>query len=176
MSIAKVQYSVYCSFGVDQCTNNFAVIVLLIFLWIVAVDGEVTRNKDICGPNNGRRLYLELGESGVLHARNVTFEKTSSGQQSSSRIQGTTNSSHEQCSLELVTCPSCVISLIFKSISLHQHCRDSGIMMDSPCRFRQFCCCFIFELKKLMEVTSAKMQCDSSNNIIICHIAIFVQM
>ncbi|EZA55435.1 uncharacterized protein LOC105279175 [Ooceraea biroi] len=93
--------------------------------------GNAFRNEDICGANNGRRLYLELGEKGILYARNVR----NSPRQLIPRVYASTiNSSHYQCSLELVTCPSCVIIVIFKSIALPHHCGDGGVMMDSPCR------------------------------------------
>lgn len=88
------------------------------------------RSEDICGPHNGRRLYVELGEKGVLRANNVTLGAT----RSNAGGPDYTNSSHDQCSLELVTCPSCVISLTFTSINLLHHCGDGGMTLDSPCR------------------------------------------
>ncbi|XP_066589069.1 uncharacterized protein Culd isoform X2 [Prorops nasuta] len=107
-----------------------------IFWWLVLVaQGNLVRNEDICGVHNGRRLYLELGEKGNLYGKNVSFLK--SAQQStsgSSQIYASSNSSHEQCSLELVTCPSCIIVLTFKSLALPYHCSDVGISIDSPCR------------------------------------------
>lgn len=92
----------------------------------------IVRNEDICGAHNGRRLYLELGEKGVLYAKNVSFIKNLPRQQNSRFYM--TNSSHHQCSLELVTCPSCAIKLTFKNLALPHSCGDNGIMMDSPCR------------------------------------------
>ncbi|KAH0567072.1 uncharacterized protein LOC123263832 isoform X1 [Cotesia glomerata] len=96
----------------------------------------IVRNQDICGIYNGRRLYLELGEQGILYAKNVSSVKNSPRQQQhpqGSRLYAT-NSSHEHCSLELVTCPSCAITVTFKSLALPHSCSDSGMMMDSPCR------------------------------------------
>ncbi|XP_043463794.1 serine-rich adhesin for platelets isoform X2 [Leptopilina heterotoma] len=108
--------------------------VFIVFIcWSVIINSEaIIRNEDICGIQNGRRLYLELGEQGVLFAKNVSFIKNSPRLQDS-RIY-TTNSSHDQCSLELVTCPSCVINLTFKSIGLSQNCGDGSFMLDSSCR------------------------------------------
>ncbi|CAL7941597.1 unnamed protein product [Xylocopa violacea] len=102
--------------------------------WLVVAksEGNVVRNEDICGVQNGRRVYLELGEKGVLYAKNVTFAKYESRQEGS-RVY-TSNSSHAQCSFELVTCPSCVIIITFQSISLSHHCGDGSITMDNPCR------------------------------------------
>ncbi|XP_011502025.1 PREDICTED: uncharacterized protein LOC105365530 [Ceratosolen solmsi marchali] len=105
-------------------------VILLVILWIAGSEAESIRNESICGPYNGRRLYLELGESGILRADNVTLTKNARG--TSRTYAG--NSSHDQCSLELVTCPSCIITLTFKSINLLHHCGDGGMTIDSPCR------------------------------------------
>lgn len=107
---------------------------IVVLCWFTVIYGNVVRNEDICGTHNGRRLYLELGEKGILYAKNVSFIKNAPRQQTS-RIYAT-NSSHDQCSLELVTCPSCVIIVTFKNIALSHHCGDGGVMMDNPCRYK----------------------------------------
>ncbi|XP_072745453.1 uncharacterized protein Culd isoform X2 [Anoplolepis gracilipes] len=114
---------------------RFKYVIVVTFWWIIASTGNIIRNEDICGSHNGRRIYLELGEKGILFAKNVSFIRNSS-QQLTPRVYSTTttNGSHHQCSLELVTCPSCVIVVTFKSIALSHHCGDGGIVMDSPCR------------------------------------------
>ncbi|XP_032688264.1 uncharacterized protein LOC116852233 isoform X2 [Odontomachus brunneus] len=109
-------------------------VIFATFCWVLAATGNVIRNEDICGPHNGRRLYLELGEKGVLFAKNVTFVRNMPARLPASRLYATTNSSHHQCSLELVTCPSCVIVVTFRNIALSHHCGDGGVVMDSPCR------------------------------------------
>lgn len=92
---------------------------------------DLIRNEDICGQHNGRRLYLEFGDRGVLYAKNITFIKTIKDNGKKIYIS---NSSHDKCSLEIVTCPSCAITVTFKSLSLPHSCDDVGMMMDSPCR------------------------------------------
>lgn len=104
------------------------------FCWVFVAARNIVRNEDICGANNGRRLYLELGEKGVLYAKNVTFIRNTPAKLSMSRLYATINSSHHQCSLELVTCPSCVIVVTFRNIALPHYCSDGGVVMDSPCR------------------------------------------
>lgn len=108
----------------------------MVLWWSVVARGEegnvVVRNEDICGAQNGRRLYLELGEKGILYAKNVSFAKNEARQEGSPVYAS--NSSHAQCSLELVTCPSCVIIVTFQSIALSHHCGDGSVTMDSPCR------------------------------------------
>ncbi|PSN51877.1 hypothetical protein C0J52_11582, partial [Blattella germanica] len=92
---------------------------------------NATHQDDICGTSNGRRLYLELGERGVLTAINITLSHGNRPQQTTS----TGNlSSHEQCSLELVTCPACIISITFHHLALPHHCGGGNMLMDSPCR------------------------------------------
>ncbi|XP_031783637.1 uncharacterized protein LOC100679837 isoform X2 [Nasonia vitripennis] len=110
----------------------FFLLILLTVAWLSASFADVVRNEDICGPHNGRRLYVELGEQGILYAANVSLVKNSPRQDTSRAY--TANSSHDQCSLELVTCPSCVITLTFKSINLLHHCGDGSMTIDSPCR------------------------------------------
>ncbi|XP_029676589.1 uncharacterized protein LOC115243600 [Formica exsecta] len=114
---------------------RFKYVIVVTFWWIIATTGNIVQNEDICGSHNGRRLYLELGEKGILYAKNVSFIKNSP-RQLTSRLYSTTitNGSHHQCSLELVTCPSCVIVVTFKNIALSHHCGDGVIVMDSPCR------------------------------------------
>ncbi|CAL1684988.1 unnamed protein product [Lasius platythorax] len=114
---------------------RFKYVIVATFWWILAISGHIVRNEDICGSHNGRRLYLELGEKGILYAKNVTFVRNSP-RQLAPRLYSTsiTNGSHHQCSLELVTCPSCVIVVTFKNIALSHHCGDGGIVMDSSCR------------------------------------------
>ncbi|XP_011702974.1 PREDICTED: uncharacterized protein LOC105459014 [Wasmannia auropunctata] len=109
-------------------------VIFATFWWILATTGNIVRNEDICGPHNGRRLYLELGEKGILYAKNVTFVRNLPRQLMPRLYSTTINSSHHQCSLELVTCPSCVIVVTFKNIALPRHCGDGGVVMDSPCR------------------------------------------
>ncbi|XP_076167168.1 CUB and LDLa domain isoform X2 [Ptiloglossa arizonensis] len=114
--------------------RRFQFAILVILWWSTDGKGEnnIVRNEDVCGPQNGRRLYLELGEKGILYARNVSFTKNEA-RQDNSRVYAS-NSSHAQCSLELVTCPSCVIIVTFQQIGLSHHCGDGSVGMDSPCR------------------------------------------
>ncbi|XP_017760351.1 PREDICTED: uncharacterized protein LOC108550935 isoform X1 [Eufriesea mexicana] len=104
-----------------------------VWWWMMGIgDGNINRHEDICAVQNGRRSYLELGEKGILYAKNVSFAKNEPRQEGS-RVY-TSNSSHAQCNLELVTCPSCVIIITFQSIALSHHCGDGSVTMDSPCR------------------------------------------
>ncbi|XP_034175661.2 CUB and LDLa domain isoform X1 [Osmia lignaria lignaria] len=114
--------------------RRFRFAIVAVLWWTIVRKGEsnVVRNEDICGVQNGRRLYLELGEKGILYAKNVSFARNEP-RQDGSRVYAS-NSSHAQCSLELVTCPSCVIIVTFQSIALSHHCGDGSVTIDSPCR------------------------------------------
>lgn len=110
--------------------------ILLLCCALIIVHCNIIRNEDICGHHNGRCLYVELGEQGVLYANNISLIKNSLRSQSATELrQYMVNNSYTQCSLELVTCPSCAIVVTFKSINLpRDSCSDIGIAMDSPCR------------------------------------------
>lgn len=43
-----------------------------VFVLVAAYPGNSHRDLDICSHWNGRRHFLELGEKGDLHARNVS--------------------------------------------------------------------------------------------------------
>ncbi|KAH0956145.1 hypothetical protein HN011_001667 [Eciton burchellii] len=132
-------------------------VILVTFWWIHAVTGNAVRNEDICGANNGRRLYLQLGEKGTLYARNVTFIGDSSRQPVPRFYASIINSSHYQCSLELVTCASCVIVVIFKHIALSgHHCDGKSVPMNSSCR-----CDYVWLMEPLYEGVSGSPFCGS---------------
>ncbi|KYN31704.1 hypothetical protein ALC56_13843 [Trachymyrmex septentrionalis] len=114
--------------------QNHGSVIFPIFWWILTTTANIIRNDDICGSYNGRRLYLELDERSILYAKDVTFVRNLSRQLVPRPYATTINSLHHHCSLELVTCPSCVIVLTFKNIALPNNCGDGGIVMDSPCR------------------------------------------
>lgn len=77
------------------------------------------RSDEICGQYNGRKLYLDLGDKGSIKASFVNEEAL---------LESSSRASHSQCSLEIVTCPSCVITATFKYLNL------SSCSLDSTCR------------------------------------------
>ncbi|XP_044001976.1 uncharacterized protein LOC122848162 isoform X2 [Aphidius gifuensis] len=111
--------------------NSVNYLVIIAIYGLIIVNCDLIRNEDICGQHNGRRLYLEFGDKGILYARNITFIKNIKDNGKKIYVS---NSSHDKCSLEIVTCPSCAIVVTFKSLSLPHSCDDVGMMMDSPCR------------------------------------------
>lgn len=96
------------------------------------------RQDDICDNYNGRRLYLDVGEHGILTAQNITSALNNkiggTGSIPASAPGYSNTSSHEQCRLELITCPSCVISITFQYIGLPHSCGGANLVIDSPCR------------------------------------------
>nr|XP_018913155.1 PREDICTED: uncharacterized protein LOC109041304 isoform X1 [Bemisia tabaci] len=89
---------------------------------------EVTcgRQESICGTYNGRRLYLELGDKGILYSGNATIHQKSN--QRDIKV-------HDQCSIEIVTCPACVIKVSFLHMNLSPQCGNSaGGMGEHQCR------------------------------------------
>uniref|UniRef100_A0A1B6DQF5 CUB domain-containing protein n=2 Tax=Clastoptera arizonana TaxID=38151 RepID=A0A1B6DQF5_9HEMI len=105
-------------------SNHVAIWLMLYFERVYSLTTGGIREDDICGTHNGRRVYLEQGERGILTAKNVSV---SSNLHMSNSLQ-----SHEQCSLEVVTCPSCIIVVHFRNLTLSPHC--GGSLVHSPCR------------------------------------------
>lgn len=96
-----------------------------LFLVILAVlsSSSLQREDDICS-YQVRRRYLELGESGAVTAQNVTYNSSFSNV-----------TARERCLLEIITCPSCVVNLIFRHLNLTQHCEIGNSLSNSLCRF-----------------------------------------
>ena len=84
------------------------------------------RFDDIC-LNHGMRLYVELGESGVLTALNVSYNASKTGNPS---LNAT---SHELCSVEIVTCPSCIVNVAVRFLDLNHYCNTNSLV-DCSCR------------------------------------------
>lgn len=61
-------------------------------------------HENICGHLNNRRIYLELGETGYL-----TTDHTNNEDLTNNKNQ----TIHNECNLEIITCPSCVINVKF---------------------------------------------------------------
>ncbi|XP_071445111.1 uncharacterized protein Culd [Hetaerina americana] len=98
----------------------FSLLVLLIRGCLSA-----TRHDDICGDYNGRKLYLELGHRGFLSARDVSPDVFLRGSPSTNLT-----STHRQCGMEIVTCPSCVITIVFHSLNLSTCSQDGSCRCD----------------------------------------------
>lgn len=81
--------------------------VLLFLSYTNNVYCKSIHHDEICGGFDGRRLYLELGEHGTLLATKIN------GNQNGEDLLD----SYKHCSLEVVTCPSCVISIQFRLVS-----------------------------------------------------------
>ncbi|KAH8365913.1 hypothetical protein KR093_007304 [Drosophila rubida] len=98
------------------------------------------RDLDICNHWNGRRHFLELGERGELHARNVSTTAFRSFQLS---LQNDLTSAPAdvwyQCNLELVTCAECVIRVTFTHANFSKSCSNTGGKSNMcPCEHIQF--------------------------------------
>lgn len=79
------------------------IVIGLILSYVTNIGGKGIHHDEICGGFDGRRLYLELGEHGTL----VGSKANGSGTESLIK-------EIRHCSLEIVTCPSCIISIQFK--------------------------------------------------------------
>ncbi|XP_055915125.1 uncharacterized protein LOC129948234 isoform X2 [Eupeodes corollae] len=100
-----------------------------------AYSGNSHRELDICSHWNGRRHFLELGERGDLHARNVTTSAYRSTLYTPLNIRNRTNDIWYQCNLELVTCAECVIRITFTYVNFSKVCEritNNGVGGKSP--------------------------------------------
>ncbi|XP_055388255.1 uncharacterized protein LOC129616647 isoform X3 [Condylostylus longicornis] len=101
------------------------------------------REWDICSHWNGRRHFLELGERGELHARNVSASNYMSTFYTSS-IANINNRSilsepWYQCNLELVTCSECVIRITFTYSNFSKTCQPVVSSNDGTLHNKCFC-------------------------------------
>lgn len=69
---------------------------------LISCKGNTLQYEDICGHLNNRRIYLELGDIGYLTADHTNFDLTLKNQ-----------TVHNECNLEIITCPSCLIRVKF---------------------------------------------------------------
>ncbi|KAM7358950.1 CUB and LDLa domain isoform 3-T3 [Cochliomyia hominivorax] len=140
------------------CVRNCIIVKLLVFLYflnffVTAYPPNTYRDLDICNHWNGRRHFLELGERGDLHARNVTTSAfrvrntTLYAPQSSINGNSLKNRSNldywYQCNLELVTCADCVIRITFTFTNFSKNCERVGTTalgksLMCPCEHLQF--------------------------------------
>lgn len=88
-------------------TNNNKITKVFLNMLLIALSVHAKNSslpsEEIC-KLDGRRIYLELGDHGILST--TTFLSKFTG------IANTTGCS--QCKLEIITCPSCAVHLKFK--------------------------------------------------------------
>lgn len=65
---------------------------------------------DICGVTNGRKILIELGEKGTVSAKNITTNQHIHH----FRNKGNVSTAYNHCTLELITCPYCIITVNFR--------------------------------------------------------------
>ncbi|XP_061389118.1 uncharacterized protein LOC133324254 [Musca vetustissima] len=140
--------------------NITLIVVCLISSVVAAYPSNTYKDLDICNHWNGRRHFLELGERGELHARNVTTSayrstlySSASSTSSPSNVAATTTLNGAkirsnldfwyQCNLELVTCAECVIRITVTFANFSKTCEriaNSAVGKSSlcPCEHIQF--------------------------------------
>ncbi|KAH8397513.1 hypothetical protein KR222_008702, partial [Zaprionus bogoriensis] len=128
---ADMLHSGYClAFG----------LALLLAVGVVAYPTNSYRDLDICNHWNGRRHFLELGERGELHARNVSTTAFRSSSQLGLKGELAALDVWYQCNLELVTCAECVIRVTFTHANFSKSCSsNTGAKSNMcPCEHIQF--------------------------------------
>lgn len=109
------------------------VCVSAVLILLLASCRSTNGTQDICGGYNGRRLYLELGSRGFITAQNVSLPHRKAVLSNPAQQPYYNGTSHEQCTLELVTCPGCIVTVVFHHLNLSHQCSGVNRVMDSPC-------------------------------------------
>lgn len=78
--------------------------IVLLFLPICGAFVKNYRYLDICGNHNAKKFYVDYGTSGVLMA---DFENRVAELEGGGSAEG-------KCTVDFITCPSCVIEIKFK--------------------------------------------------------------
>lgn len=78
---------------------------LKLFITLNTLYVALAISNDICGLNNGKKFYLEYTESGSL---------TANQQYNVLDHQSKNSSSYIRCTVEFITCPSCIIEVHFR--------------------------------------------------------------
>ncbi|XP_044733755.1 uncharacterized protein LOC123296358 [Chrysoperla carnea] len=91
--------------------------------------GDNVPYHDICGVTNGRKILIELGEKGTVSAKNISTNQHIHH----FRNKGNVSTAYNHCTLELITCPYCIITVNFSYMNLTQQCANTSSFSDAPC-------------------------------------------
>ncbi|XP_072381860.1 uncharacterized protein Culd [Diabrotica undecimpunctata] len=81
--------------------------------------------NDICGKNNGKRFYLEPGESGTLLAE----------YKNNVLVQNRNVSLYNKCTVEFITCPSCIVDIQFRYLNISRNCGKASVFDTCGCDY-----------------------------------------
>ncbi|CAH0555023.1 unnamed protein product [Brassicogethes aeneus] len=100
---------------------------LMFFIVLSFADSKVLDLYKICNQHYAKRVYLEYGEYGTLTAK---MEPTD--------FQNKVHSaygSHRKCSVEFITCPSCVIRIKFIYLNISRSCGKATVYDSCGCDY-----------------------------------------
>lgn len=116
------------------CFWHLFLILKSIFVILILTPQETLsksfRMDDICGEMNGRRIYLELGEEGTIIAKRENIYRNYT-----KLLSKQDSFSNKECSLELITCPSCIIRLKFVYLNLTKNCGNISVLDGCGCDY-----------------------------------------
>ncbi|XP_063931579.1 neuropilin and tolloid-like protein 1 isoform X1 [Zophobas morio] len=81
---------------------------------------------DICGHINGQRIYLDHGEAGTLEAK---FHSNIIDRFVKSKL------SQKRCTVEFISCPSCIVNIKFRFLNLSRNCDRSTVFDACGCDY-----------------------------------------
>ncbi|KAJ8917600.1 hypothetical protein NQ315_000083 [Exocentrus adspersus] len=99
---------------------------LSFFVTIYFIASVYSQFNDICGLNNGKRFFLENGQGGsvVANYKDNLWNN-----------RGKNNSDTSKCTVELVTCPSCIIDIKFRYLNISRNCGRVSIFDNCGCDY-----------------------------------------
>ncbi|KAL1452260.1 hypothetical protein WDU94_006549 [Cyamophila willieti] len=118
----------------------FLILYILLAIFEPHASEPLKRTEHICGNYNGRRIFIHLNEEGFIMARNISLPKN--------YVSDGTQSSHLDCTIQLVTCPSCIINLEFKHLDLMPSCSNSPILQQINDKRNNACNCDVVRISE----------------------------
>ncbi|XP_076265978.1 CUB and LDLa domain [Rhynchophorus ferrugineus] len=100
---------------------------LSLILLLLPICGAFVKNYrylDICGNHNAKKFYIDYGTSGVLLA---DFENRA--------VDSGGGFTEGKCTVDFITCPSCVIEIKFKYLNISRTCNKSPMFSECNCDY-----------------------------------------
>ncbi|XP_026807139.1 uncharacterized protein LOC113549855 [Rhopalosiphum maidis] len=85
------------------------------------------KRYDMCKPFNKKTIYTAIGSRGIIFAKNDVYNRSTLNE-----------SFYKQCSLRIISCPSCMINLRFKDVNLpctNNNANETDFVCNSICIF-----------------------------------------
>ncbi|XP_019866945.1 neuropilin and tolloid-like protein 1 isoform X2 [Aethina tumida] len=106
---------------------QFYSVLITVFVFPL-VENKVIDLYEICDQHYAKRVYLEFSERGTLIADSKKSELES-------HIVDNNFGVHKKCSVEFITCPSCIINIKFKYLNISRTCGRATVYDGCGCDY-----------------------------------------